>query len=295
MKKALLALMALTTCVAAETDVNVGALTSQKTAVAIPQESLAPLQTYFDTLVASKPLPWPFDIESAVVTGNMVAITGRLLRPGAYELPLGVFSQDGHSCLLPTLFLTGVPVAIPQLSPSDMLLPFPDIVLYTSDENLKQQRLLLDTNQLEGVQSVLWQEALRHTLYVVCFALVCAPFAFQCRRWWKARKKPVEALQIVTPETVLQEIKALRQKGQTPWPKLLYALNLIDAKSPPSLTSYELRQSFAQQGKPKLEQAAATIELYGYVPGSEAHFDEVMSLVEQAASLSYETSFKNRV
>ena len=204
-----------------------------------------------------------------------------MLRPGVYEVPLGVLSWGEKTYVLPSFTCSVAPIHFPKISVADMLLPFPEVSLQKTQPNLQQQQVLLDENQMIGMERVQWQTSLRHGLYIACLFLMCAPFALQCWRWWRMKVLPVEVALVVTPDLVLQQVKALRQDGEVSWPKLMYALNLVASSAMPSLTSYELQRRFAQRGDQKLEKASAYIELYGYCPESSGYFDQAVHLVEE--------------
>lgn len=258
--------------------VQEGDLWTTTVKVDVPQGSYPALQAYLSTLIYSRPLPWPYYLEKASLDNGTIAIQGRLLRPGTYALPLGVFVWQGTSYVLPSLSHTSSPIKIPLLSAGDMLLPFPSTALVQTTENMKQQQILLQQNQEEGYAVLAWQERLRHTLAILGLLLTCSPFAFQLWRWWSLKKPSAPPKPIPTIAEEFQEIKALDRQGQTPWQQLVLILNR--AASTTSLTTFELEQRFSSEGNPRLAKAAQSIETQGYRQDKEQYFGQMVRLVE---------------
>jgi hypothetical protein len=258
--------------------VQEGDLWTAKVRVDVPQAAFPALQAYLTTLIYSRPLPWPYYLEKASVANEIITVQGRLLRPGTYALPLGVFVWQGSSYILPSLSFTSNPIKIPLLSASDMLLPFPNVALVQTTETKKQQQELLQQNQEMGYTILLWQERLRHTLAILGLLLTCSPFAFQLWRWWKLKKPSAPPKPVPTIAEEFQEIKTLSREGQTPWEQLVLILNR--AASTTSLTTFELEQRFSSEGSPGLAKAAESIETQGYRPNNDQYFTQTVRLVE---------------
>jgi hypothetical protein len=256
-----------------------GALWTARVGVDVPQAAYPALQNHLSTLIYSRPLPWPYYLESASVAHGTITVQGRMLRPGTYQLPLGVFLWNGTSYVLPSLTHTATPIKIPLLAASNMLLPFPNEALLPTHDNNKQQLALLQQNQTAGYSLLIWQERLRHTLAILGLLLTCSPFVFQVWRWWSLKKPPVPQRSAPTIAESLQEVKALRREGQTPWQQLVFILNR--AASTSSLTTFELERRFSAEGSTALAQAATAIETQGYGPDNERYFNQTVRLVEE--------------
>ena len=62
--------------------VQEGQLWTAAVKVDVPKAAYPALQDYLETLISSRPLPWPYYLEKASVTDGTITVQGRLLRPG---------------------------------------------------------------------------------------------------------------------------------------------------------------------------------------------------------------------
>lgn len=262
-------------------NVQEGQLFSVQKEVALLKEAYPAVKLYVQGLLFSRPLPWPYHLEGFDVREGKVFLQGRLMSPGAYEIPLGVLWWGGRAYALPSFSRTSVPIQLPVLSVQDLLLPFPDKAMLPTPQNEKVESQLLMDNQERGMEFLTWKDFWRHVLIIVCLVLVCIPCAYQFFKWWRVNEQPKETLPVITPAVVFQEIKHLQQQGQTPWEKLVYVLNLVTSQEMPSLTSYELERRFAAAGQTGLAEASACIENYGYRPDGGQYFDHAVLLIER--------------
>ena len=245
----------------------------------VPKEAYPALQNYLSTLIASRPLPWPYYLEKTFVADGTITVQGRLLRPGTYCLPLGVFFWHGASYVLPSLAHTSSPIRVSQLSANDMLLPYPSVALFQTPNNKRLLLALLQKNRDLGYAILSWQGCLRHALALFGLLLICSPIVVQAWRWWRLKKPATTPVPSPTIADALQEVMALRREGKTPWPQLVSVLN--KAASTTSLTTLELEQRFSSEGRTALAQAAASIEERGYKPDNEQYFNEAARLIEE--------------
>jgi hypothetical protein len=262
-------------------EVEEGRLFTVEKRVLLPEEAYPALKVYIKTLFFSRPLPWPYHLEKFDVRDGKVVLHGRVLSPGTYEIPLGMLWWNGKAYSLPRFLCTGTSVHIPLLTVADLLLPFPEKALFPSPQNVLMEDTLLKQNQVEGVQVFDWRELWRHVFVIACLFLVCAPCALQIWRWRQAKKKPEGDSFIVTPSMAFREVKDLQRRGEAPWSKLVYVLNLVGSAQMPSLTSYELEQHFAASGEKELAEASSCIENYGYRSDGGQYFDQTVQLVEK--------------
>ena len=260
-------------------EVQEGQLWTATVKIDVPKAAYPALQDYLANLIASRPLPWPYYLETASVADGTISVQGRLLRPGTYSLPLGVFFWHGTSYVLPSLAHTSSPIRIAQLSASDMLLPYPSVALFQTPANKKLLSALLQKNQDLGYAILSWQESLRHALAIFSLLLICAPIAVQIWRWRRLKKPEALPIPVPTATDALQEAMALHREGKTPWPHLVCVLN--KAASTNALTAFELEQRFSSEGRPMLARAAASIEEHGYRPDNEQYFNEAVRLIEE--------------
>jgi hypothetical protein len=266
-------------------EVEVGKLFSIERKINLPEEAYPAFRIYMNSLLFSRPLPWPLYIDSFDVQKGVLRIQGRLLRPGVYDIPLGVFWWKGVSYLLPTVSYTSLSISPFLLTAENLLLPFPKKALGLTAGNKQLRDEILSDNQRRGLTELRWQERWCHILAFASLFLVCIPLAFQYWRWFRVRRKPEVFLQIVTPGMAFHEVKALQQRGETPWPKLLHVLNLVASEAMPSLTSYELGEHFTAQGEKGLAEASRLIETFGYRSDNGQYFQEAVQRVEQELSV----------
>ena len=262
-------------------EVQVGQLFSVARKIDLPEEAYPALRLYMKMMVYSRPLPWPYRLRSFDVQKGTLNVQGRLLRPGLYDIPLGVFWWRGTPYVLPSFSYTSISVTPAPLTAADLLLPFPKIALTMTPVTTQLHELALTDNQEMGIAQIRWQEWWRHVLGFAGLFLVCVPLLFQLWRWWRLQRRPEVALHVVTPGMAFLEVKALQQQGQNAWPQLLHTLNLVASESMPSLTSYELEKRFAASGDKKLSEASHLIETFGYRPDGTQYFGEAVQLVEQ--------------
>ena len=248
--------------------------------VDLPPAAYSSLQDYLTTLIYSRPLPWPYYLEKASVANGTVTVQGRILRPGTFQLPLGLFFWRSRPYVLPSLTYTSDPIKVPLLSACDLLLPFPNAALSITSENKKLQSALFQQNQEIGSFILFWQERLRHVFAILALVLVCLPIAVPLFRWWGARKPAPLSIPAPTIGETLQKVLALHRGGQTPWPQLVLILN--KAASTTSLTTFELEQRFASEGRDAFAKAAAAIEECAYRSDNEQYFNQAIHLVEEA-------------
>ena len=259
--------------------VQEGQLWTAAVKVDVPKAAYPALQDYLETLISSRPLPWPYYLEKASVTDGTITVQGRLLRPGTYSLPLGVFFWHSISYVLPSLAHTSCPIRVSQLSANDMLLPYPSIALFQTPDNKKLLSALLQKNQDLGYAILSWQGRLRHVLAIFGLLLIGTPIVIQVWRWRRLKKPEPTPAPVPTATDALQEVVALRREGKTPWPQLVSVLN--KAASTNSLTAFELEQRFSSEGRTALARAAASIEEYGYRPDNDQYFNEAIRLIEE--------------
>ena len=261
--------------------VEEGQLFSVQKQVSVPPAAYPAVKLYLQSLVYSRPLPWPYYLEEYDVRDGQVTLRGRMLNAGVYEIPLGVMWWGGKQYVIPSFSPAVAQIVVPKLSAADLLLPFPEEALLPTPQNMQVEDELLAHNQARGLEALYWQGFWRHAFITTCFILVCVPCAFQLLRWWQVKRRLQPVIPVVTPGMVFREVKDLQQSGMVPWSKLVYVLNLVMSGEMPSLTSYELEQRFAAAGEDGLARACALIENYGYSAGGDEYFTQTAQLVEK--------------
>ena len=251
----------------------------------VPREAEPALRLHLQALSWSRPLPWPYHLEKGEILDGTMTLEGRLVDVGTFEIPLGVFRWNTIVAMLPRIRRTAVPFALPVLTASDLLLPFPQQAFLPSAQNARMETELLLDNQTRGLGFVDWQGSGRHALAILCLMLVCIPLVYQLWRWQRAQATPPDVQPLITPALAFEEVKRARQQGREAWSPLLYVLNLLALQQKGSLTSYELKTYFEARGKKELAQAALLIEQYGYTPSQEPWFDQALLMVENEIKL----------
>jgi hypothetical protein len=262
-------------------EIEEGRLFTVEKKISIPEVAYPTLKMYLRTLFFSRPLPWPYQVEKFDVRDEKILLQGRVLSPGKYVIPLGVFWWNGKSYVLPSFSCTSTPAYLPPLTVADLLLPFPEKALFPSAHNVQAENELLTQNQVAGRRMLFWYDFWRHAFVMTCLFLVCLPCSLQLWRWWRLKRNPEVTIPVVSPSTVFQEVKDLQRQRETPWSKLVYVLNLVASVEMPSLTSYELEQRFTAAGESALAEAASCIENYSYRPEGDQYFDQAVELVEK--------------
>lgn len=243
----------------------------------IPRGSQAALQSYLDTLLALRPLPDGYLLESYKINpeNNTIELTGRAVKAGEYSLFLGAFLWDSRLITFPQVKLEVKPLARATISPDTMLLPYPAQAFKETASNIALTTGLMKSYLDQGVVILQRQKIVSRTLIGLLFLAVVSPFLF-----FTLRRKVV--LMRIKEKEISPQEELIAVKTSKDWSRLLALLQRLSGKKD-CLTSYELSQFFARTQNKNLERAAECVEQYGYRPEpSLQQFNEAVETVSRS-------------
>lgn len=109
--------------------------------------AISPFRAYIASLSIGRPLPWPYLLEGFSLKGERIFLSGRFMATGTFEVPLGIFSWEDKTFELPVFRITTTAPTLPSIGVSDLLLPFPEMVLEPSYRNHELQTSLSSKRQ----------------------------------------------------------------------------------------------------------------------------------------------------
>ena len=243
----------------------------------IPSAAFRPLKTYLDLLVASRPIPMDYLLESYSIDAKrgVLHLSGRFMKGGPHTLFLGTFVWGNTVVGLPPVEVTVAPLQEISLAGQDILLPFPELFLQETKVNVTLRKALVDQYLSEGERLLRGQRRFRDGIVGFLFLLVVTPVLFfvlgrKIESWRRVQSS-------ISPKEELRFVRKSRD-----WTKLLALLQKISGRKE-CLTSYELAEFFSGEKNQTLAKAALIIERHGYLRESAPQqFDEAIRCVREA-------------
>lgn len=248
--------------------------------ISLPEDAVESLKTYFDALIASRPIPKGYFLESYEINAekSVVELSGRMIEEGEQTLFLGTFVWGTTIITLPSIKIHVSPLIGEPFSAENLLLPYPESFFHESKENTVLKETFLK-QYLQGVKNVLQQQKIfTNGVVFFLFMLCLSPLIF-----WFLNKKKIQIEHVKKEIPLEEELAGIKESKD--WTQLLAFLQKLSKKEE-HLTSYELTEVFSKKGNKNLIQAACYIEKYGYLNQSSLErFDEAVDTVSMALSI----------